>query len=143
MVLAADGRKANDAHVDGYQDIDVIQYGTDNGRVLVFFFPSRRRHTRSYGDWSSDVCSSDLARALRETAPQIIHAHAPGHPHPGDILGQALALVPKIPVLQTNIFGRLENPSEDAWRSEERRVGKEGAAGRSGGCGADSRVGAG
>src|SRR5207248_6960829 len=26
----------------------------------VFFFSSRRRHTRSYGDWSSDVCSSDL-----------------------------------------------------------------------------------
>src|SRR5207248_6912209 len=25
------------------------------------FFSSRRRHTRSYGDWSSDVCSSDLA----------------------------------------------------------------------------------
>src|SRR5437867_10162185 len=28
--------------------------------VLSFFFSSRRRHTRSYGDWSSDVCSSDL-----------------------------------------------------------------------------------
>src|SRR6266516_7731102 len=28
--------------------------------VIVFFFSSRRRHTRSYGDWSSDVCSSDL-----------------------------------------------------------------------------------
>src|SRR6266516_3711537 len=27
---------------------------------LFFFFSSRRRHTRSYGDWSSDVCSSDL-----------------------------------------------------------------------------------
>src|SRR5207248_5422141 len=27
----------------------------------IFFFSSRRRHTRSYGDWSSDVCSSDLA----------------------------------------------------------------------------------
>src|SRR5207248_3998718 len=27
-----------------------------------FFFSSRRRHTRSYGDWSSDVCSSDLGR---------------------------------------------------------------------------------
>src|SRR5699024_12230763 len=25
-----------------------------------FFFPSRRRHTRSKRDWSSDVCSSDL-----------------------------------------------------------------------------------
>src|SRR6266705_6963565 len=28
---------------------------------LFFFFSSRRRHTISYGDWSSDVCSSDLA----------------------------------------------------------------------------------
>src|SRR5207245_4490625 len=26
----------------------------------VFFFSSRRRHTRCYRDWSSDVCSSDL-----------------------------------------------------------------------------------
>src|SRR5260221_4630452 len=29
-------------------------------RVFVFFFSSRRRHTRSLCDWSSDVCSSDL-----------------------------------------------------------------------------------
>src|SRR5690349_3986758 len=29
-------------------------------RVLSFFFSSRRRHTRSLRDWSSDVCSSDL-----------------------------------------------------------------------------------
>src|SRR2546426_6149735 len=29
--------------------------------VGVFFFSSRRRHTRLQGDWSSDVCSSDLA----------------------------------------------------------------------------------
>src|SRR5438034_9984086 len=28
----------------------------------VFFFSSRRRHTRSLCDWSSDVCSSDLGR---------------------------------------------------------------------------------
>src|SRR5256885_10904520 len=27
----------------------------------VFFFSSRRRHTRLQGDWSSDVCSSDLS----------------------------------------------------------------------------------
>src|SRR5574340_1323667 len=27
---------------------------------FFFFFSSRRRHTRSFGDWSSDVCSSDL-----------------------------------------------------------------------------------
>src|SRR5947207_12676083 len=28
--------------------------------TLFFFFSSRRRHTRSLCDWSSDVCSSDL-----------------------------------------------------------------------------------
>src|SRR5256885_3375645 len=34
----------------------------------VFFFSSRRRHTRLQGDWSSDVCSSDLI-PLRDTEP--------------------------------------------------------------------------
>src|SRR5256885_6169062 len=29
-------------------------------REVFFFFSSRRRHTRLQGDWSSDVCSSDL-----------------------------------------------------------------------------------
>src|SRR6266487_3571625 len=29
---------------------------------IFFFFSSRRRHTRWTGDWSSDVCSSDLGR---------------------------------------------------------------------------------
>src|SRR3989337_3392125 len=28
--------------------------------MFTFFFSSRRRHTRCYRDWSSDVCSSDL-----------------------------------------------------------------------------------
>src|SRR6202021_3144407 len=32
-----------------------------DGRKIVFFFSSRRRHTRYWRDWSSDVCSSDLA----------------------------------------------------------------------------------
>src|SRR3989454_4517430 len=39
------------------------------GFQSYFFFSSRRRHTRLQGDWSSDVCSSDLpspaARAAR------------------------------------------------------------------------------
>src|SRR5256884_9926834 len=29
---------------------------------MIFFFSSRRRHTRCSRDWSSDVCSSDLER---------------------------------------------------------------------------------
>src|SRR3712207_9554302 len=32
---------------------------------LFFFFSSRRRHTRYWRDWSSDVCSSDLASPFR------------------------------------------------------------------------------
>src|SRR5262245_62626785 len=34
--------------------------------VTFFFFSSRRRHTRCLSDWSSDVCSSDLARSRRQ-----------------------------------------------------------------------------
>src|SRR3712207_4062884 len=30
---------------------------------IFFFFSSRRRHTRYWRDWSSDVCSSDLTQA--------------------------------------------------------------------------------
>src|SRR5437588_4121648 len=43
--------------------------GTEMNRRLaletVFFFSSRRRHTRSLCDWSSDVCSSDLFGVAR------------------------------------------------------------------------------
>src|SRR5215469_18231848 len=35
---------------------------------FFFFFSSRRRHTRSLRDWSSDVCSSDLAKVSRRAA---------------------------------------------------------------------------
>jgi glycosyltransferase involved in cell wall biosynthesis len=57
-----------------------------------------------------------VAEALRDLGPEVIHAHAPGYPHSGDVLGAALKLLPqKIPVVQTNVFGRLENPREEAW----------------------------
>src|SRR5260221_9201337 len=36
--------------------------------VFLFFFSSRRRHTRSLCDWSSDVCSSDLLDAHEPTS---------------------------------------------------------------------------
>src|SRR5256885_11542113 len=32
--------------------------------LFFFFFSSRRRHTRLQGDWSSDVCSSDLVMSM-------------------------------------------------------------------------------
>src|SRR2546430_1407672 len=70
MVLAAEGRKANDSHADCYQYFCVPEYGTANGRlhfhaVHFIFFSSRRRHTRFDCDWSSDVCSSDLPPRAR------------------------------------------------------------------------------
>src|SRR5207247_5157949 len=37
-------------------------------------FSSRRRHTRSTRDWSSDVCSSDLGEGARSG--RCVHAHA-------------------------------------------------------------------
>src|SRR5256885_3993220 len=43
----------------GVRDVDRCN-GTTGCRVGFFFFSSRRRHTRLQGDWSSDVCSSDL-----------------------------------------------------------------------------------
>src|SRR5215217_317961 len=37
--------------------------------IIFFFFSSRRRHTRYWRDWSSDVCSSDLARPRASIPP--------------------------------------------------------------------------
>src|SRR5208282_4142108 len=37
--------------------------------INSFFFSSRRRHTRCYRDWSSDVCSSDLKTAPGRRSP--------------------------------------------------------------------------
>src|SRR5690348_17797141 len=69
---------------------------------FFFFFSSRRRHTRWTGDWSSDVCSSDLSAVDSS----IIE------------LSTALGLRVVAEGVETR----------DAWdrlRSEERRVGKE------------------
>src|SRR5574340_307363 len=38
----------------------VVSRGVPRPCSKFFFFSSRRRHTSSFGDWSSDVCSSDL-----------------------------------------------------------------------------------
>src|SRR5207253_6567360 len=46
-----------------------------DGRTMVFFFSSRRRHTRWPRDWSSDVCSSDLIRAKAAMAVWPRDAH--------------------------------------------------------------------
>src|SRR5205807_7830827 len=83
--------------------------------IFYFFFSSRRRHTRLQGDWSSDVCSSDLTyvtnkiKACGEIGIESIH-----HPLPASAsIAELVDLVKKL------------NASPKVDRSEERRVGKE------------------
>src|SRR5438034_7067617 len=50
--------------------VDDLQFGVFRLSICVFlffFFSSRRRHTRSLCDWSSDVCSSDLLFILADS----------------------------------------------------------------------------
>src|SRR5436190_14622887 len=74
--------------------------------TFFFFFSSRRRHTRSLCDWSSDVCSSDLRDRGGSTIVGTFGYMAPEQLH-----GQATAA--------TDLYAL------GATRSEERRVGKE------------------
>ena len=55
--------------IRAYVHIAVCSYGELIIVIYVFFFSSRRRHTRYIGDWSSDVCSSDLRERERERDP--------------------------------------------------------------------------
>src|ERR1017187_1184563 len=50
---------------------------TDVTNSLVYFFSSRRRHTRYIGDWSSDVCSSDLEQAFDHHARMYVYEIRP------------------------------------------------------------------
>src|SRR5256884_9599162 len=54
-----------------YESVDrLIPYSPSRTYFSFFFFSSRRRHTRCSRDWSSDVCSSDLAAIDRDLKPQ-------------------------------------------------------------------------
>src|SRR5215469_15579881 len=48
-----------------FQHIQRVASCAPDARPVIFFFSSRRRHTRSLRDWSSDVCSSDLGDPRR------------------------------------------------------------------------------
>src|SRR5207245_6095189 len=85
-------------------------FAADSGSL--FFFSSRRRHTICYRDWSSDVCSSDLAFAAAPTS--FLEAGSSLGKRPR-IWVSAPALRPSISVLRS-----------ESRRSEERRVGKGG-----------------
>src|SRR5688500_20382469 len=98
--------------------------------VFSFFFSSRRRHTRLQGDWSSDVCSSDLL------------ACGPLGYHGSKAAMKVLARADVVLALGSRLgpFGVLPQYGFDYWpanakRSEERRVGKEGRSRRGGGRG--------
>src|SRR5207248_7671544 len=84
--------------------------------LFFFFFSSRRRHTRSYGDWSSDVCSSDLRIERR---PRLVAAQACGRRSEGSPCSRLSAA--------SRLSRRCERGAANvsAVRSEERRVGKE------------------
>src|SRR5256885_1268051 len=55
---------------DTWRSADRSAVGACCGTLLFFFFSSRRRHTRLQGDWSSDVCSSDLVARHRAEVPE-------------------------------------------------------------------------
>src|SRR5260370_20041386 len=78
--------------------------------VIFFFFSSRRRHTRFKCDWSSDVCSSDLAtRVFRLRVQQRYESQF------SFIIQNTRVALSFIP----------EAANAGERRSEERRVGKE------------------
>src|SRR5207253_6074593 len=54
---------------------------TGSGSTVLFFFSSRRRHTRWPRDWSSDVCSSDLPFVIGEDDPHIPGPGRGAQPH--------------------------------------------------------------
>src|SRR5690554_7011580 len=89
---------------------------------LLFFFSSRRRHTRCGRDWSSDVCSSDLDVAngggTDLTASDSL-VGTPRYMSPEQIRGHEMGPASDIYSLGLVVYELLMG------RSEERRVGKE------------------
>src|SRR5690349_22010252 len=83
---------------------------------LFFFFSSRRRHTSSLRDWSSDVCSSDLAELI-----QKIKRHRPLLHVKGFTAVELDYMFRKAKLSVEDGLKLLHNSG----RSEERRVGKE------------------
>src|SRR3712207_8799048 len=81
--------------------------------IEFFFFSSRRRHTRYWRDWSSDVCSSDLQKS------SLLASAEP--------LSAALLSVMwlQVPFTAMDWLGSILIVSTIFLRSEERRVGKE------------------
>src|SRR5258706_8939192 len=92
------------------------------GQSDIFFFSSRRRHTRLVSDWSSDVCSSDLAGSYGRRLPPANQVAGRTHPVAEWAGGASAGVVmrPRRSLSWWRVIG-----SVMAVRSEERRVGKE------------------
>src|SRR5256886_7101047 len=72
-VALAASETMNDACIFVVDEVDEIN---KSGVYFVFFFSSRRRHTRFDCDWSSDMCSSDLVRQRVERwANQLVYGN--------------------------------------------------------------------
>src|SRR2546421_358033 len=68
----------------------VCEYDSTKNTEFGFFFSSRRRHTRSDRDWSSDVCSSDLGSST--PAARRERSGGEGRSLPGRVAGVELPL---------------------------------------------------
>src|SRR3712207_8231292 len=87
------------------------------------FFSSRRRHTRYWRDWSSDVCSSDLAPADAEVLVLEMAMRGAGQIAELAVIAEPdVGVITNIGPVHLELLGSIENI---AARSEERRVGKE------------------
>src|SRR5690606_40769275 len=97
----------------------------------VFFFSSRRRHTRFSRDWSSDVCSSDLFHATDRCIP----SHEEGNDHVREDYDVPYWQQWQRPwnfyLFSVVIRHHVPASSGVSLRSEERRVGKGCRVGRS------------
>src|SRR5207249_9554012 len=92
---------------------------------IFFFFSSRRRHTRSKRDWSSDVCSSDLVEAAgRRGRRRRAESRARGGVMNTTRIGRQSREVDDL-LLSLKGLVLVRALLEDRGRSEERRVGKE------------------
>src|SRR2546421_6554209 len=92
---------------------------------MFFFFSSRRRHTRSDRDWSSDVCSSDLKE--KPFALQIKQALQDSEEKTHPKMSKSNSGPSPRKVQETLSFKLRQSNRSFALRrrSEERRVGKE------------------
>src|SRR5438876_4217718 len=88
------------------------------GCSCFFFFSSRRRHTRWTGDWSSDVCSSDLRNLTLVLS--LLAGVALAVLWSAELVDQQIGMS-----VANNVLGTDARHGAIAGRSEERRVGKE------------------